>query len=520
MPTASFDSLRLTIALGPDIVLAVGALLMLLYAAWRPQSDEHQRAVGVASIVVVALTLGMVGWYAANPPVQAPLGVAVDNFRWAADAIFLVGALLTIPMAIEYQRREGITAPESHALVLLATSGMMLLGAARDLMLVFLAIEVMSVSVYALAALNRRSARSAEGALKYFLLGAFSTAFLLYGMALVYGATGETSFALIADRLSLPGAAGGPLLRAGLALLIVGFGFKVAAAPFHMWAPDAYDGAPTPYAAFMAASFKAAAFAAFLRLFVEAFGVAYALWQPVVWYLAVITMIVGNVTALAQTNIKRLLAYSSIAHAGYVLIAVVVGPATGGHGGVVSGSAAFLFYLFTYTLSTMGAFAIVSALSRAGEPNVFLKDYEGLWNVRPGLCLAMSVCLLALLGFPVFGGAGFWAKWYMIQAALAGGSSPQTMLVVALVLTSVLSAGYYLRVIAVMFMRPRAADAPEPQRIGRFTSVVIGATVALILVIGFAPTQLLRGVSRSTLTPVAAVRGSAPLGAVIPAATR
>jgi NADH-quinone oxidoreductase subunit N len=303
------------------------------------------------------------------------------------------------------------------------------------------------------------------------------------------------------------------MFKVGLGLLVVGFGFKVAAAPFHMWAPDAYDGAPTPYTAFMAATVKAAAFAAFLRMFVEAFATVHATWHPVIWYVAVATMIVGNVTALAQRNLKRLLAYSSIAHAGYILIAVIVGPATPEHGGFVSGPAAFLFYLLAYTLSTMGAFAIISGLGSVGERDLGIDNYSGLWAVRPGLALSMSVCLMALLGFPVFGGAGFWAKWYMIQAALEAGSAPQTMLVVALVLTSVLSAAYYLRIVAVMFMGARAESAPEPPHVGRMTWAVIGTTVAAILVIGFAPTQLLRGVSRSTMRTFGVPAATMPAGA-------
>ena len=509
MQLDTFDPLRLTHALTPDLVLAGGAMLLLLFAAWRPASDEHQRAVGLASSALLVVTLALVGWFAFTGRATGAGIVATDNFRWAADAILLVGALLTIPLAIEGQRRAGITTPESHVLVLLATSGMMLLAAARDLMLVFLGIEVMSVAVYVLTAMNRRSARSAEGALKYFLLGAFSSAFLLYGMALLYGVTAATEVSAIAAALAAPGALESPMLKIAMGLLVVGFGFKVAAAPFHMWAPDAYDGAPTPYTAFMAASVKAAAFAAFLRLFVEGLAPAYAMWHPVVWYLAVVTMVVGNVTALAQRNIKRMLAYSSIAHAGYVLIAVVVGPGIGASRDVVTGPAAFLFYLFAYTLSTMGVFAVVSALSRRGEPALSLDEYEGLFFVRPGLTLAMTACLLALLGFPVFGGVGFWAKWYMIQAALRGGSAPQTMLVVALVLTSVLSAAYYLYVVTVMFMRPRAADAPTPPPVGGLTQAVIGVAVLLILGLGFAPTQILRGVSQSTLRP------PAPAGAAV-----
>ncbi|AHG90819.1 NAD(P)H-quinone oxidoreductase subunit 2 [Gemmatirosa kalamazoonensis] len=501
MGATLLDPRSLASALIPDLVLGAGTLLIVLLAGWRRQSDEHQYRVGALSVALLAITLAVVGWSAwATPSIDQGI-IATDNFRWAVDAILLVGAIFTIPLAIEAQRRAAITSPETHVLVLFATQGMMLLAAARDLILVFLGIEVMSIAVYALAAINRRSARSAEAALKYFLLGAFSSAFLLYGMALVYGASGATRFDAISAALANPATLNSPMLKIGIGLLVVGFGFKVAAAPFHMWAPDAYDGAPTPYTAFMAASVKAAAFAAFLRVFVEALSPAYAMWHAVIWWLAVVTMIVGNVTAIAQRNIKRMLAYSSIAHAGYVLVAVVVGPSVGASQNVVTGPAAFLFYLFAYTLSTMGVFAVVAALSRRGEPALSFDEYNGLFFVRPGLTLAMSACLLALLGFPVFGGVGFWAKWYMIQAALRGGGAPQTLLVVALVTTSVISAAYYLYVITVMFMRPRPDDAPEPPPVGRLTQAVIGATVVLIFVLGFAPTQLLRGASQSTIRP-------------------
>ncbi|HET7456810.1 MAG TPA: NADH-quinone oxidoreductase subunit N [Gemmatimonadaceae bacterium] len=495
---------QLSAALLPDLVLGGGAMLLLLYAAWQPASARHQRRVGLASIALLVFTGVLVAFSALQRYSAGPGPIAVDNFRWAADLIFLGGAALTIMLAIDYNERELIIAPESHVLVLLATSGMFLLAAARDLTLVFLGIELMSVATYVLVGLNRRSARSAEGALKYFLLGAFSTAFLLYGMALVYGATGSTNFAIMAQHLGADPEHGGMMMKVGTALLVVGLGFKVAAAPFHMWAPDAYEGAPTPHTAFMAASIKAAAFAAFLRLFVEAFPSTYATsWHDPIWWLAAFTMVVGNIAALSQRNIKRMLAYSSIAHAGYVLVAVVVGVGHVTETGV-AGSSAFLFYLVSYTLATMGAFAVVSALGSAGEPHLKIDDYSGLWTVRPGLTLAMSCFMLALLGFPVFGGMGFFAKWYMLQAALRGGAAPQTLLAVWLVFTSVLSAGYYLYVVTVMFVRPRATDPMPLGRVGGLTNTVIGVTVALILYFGFAPTQMLRGVSASAL------RGAGP----------
>ena len=503
MPLDLLHPAGLTTALIPDIVLAIGTMILLVYGAAVTPTPVLQRRVGIGSVVVLALTFAAVVLVALRGYTAEGGPIAVDNFRWAADGVLLLGALLTVLIAIEFQEREAIATPESHVLVLLATSGMMLLAAARDLTLVFLGIELMSIAVYAIVAVNRRSARSAEGALKYFLLGAFSTAFMLYGMALVYGATGSTNFAGIALDLDATGATDSPLLKVGLALLVVGFGFKVAAAPFHMWAPDAYEGASTPHTAFMAATVKAAAFVAFLRLFVEAFPAAVTQWHFAVWWLAAITMVVGNVTALAQRNLKRMLAYSSIAHAGYLLVAVVVGvgsgPATG-----ITGSGALLFYLFAYTLATMGAFAVLSALGTAGDRGVDLADYGGLWTVRPGLTLAMSVFMLALLGFPVFGGIGFFAKWYMLQAALRGGAAPQTRLAVVLVLTSVVSAGYYLYVVSVMFMRPRPEGAPTPPRVGALTNAVVAASVALILVFGFAPTQVLRAMNRSALAPATA----------------
>ncbi len=497
------DMGALSLALLPELVLVVGTLLLVLFAAWRPADDAHQRAVGVGALLDALATLAAVGYMAFAGYTAASSVLAVDSFRWAASAILLLGAILTIALAMDQQRNEGTPTAETHVLVLLAALGMLLLASSRDLVLTFLGIELMSIPIYVLAAIDRRSARSAEGGLKYFLLGAFSTAFLLYGMALLYGFAGATDYHSIAAAVSAPDAGGNPLLSIGIGLLVVGFGFKVAAVPFHVWAPDAYDGAPSPQAGFMAASVKAAAFAAFIRLFVEVLPSAIEAWHLALWWIAAATMIVGNLIALTQKNIKRMLAYSSIAHAGYILIAVVVGVGATSVDTVVTGSGAFLFYLFAYTLATMGAFGVVSALGRRDGRYIFLEDYSGLWAARPGLALAMSVFMLALLGFPVFGGIGFFAKWYMIQAALRGGMEPQTRLAAILVLASVISAAYYLSVVRVMFMRPRADDAPPLPRIGGMTNAVIAGTAILILIFGFAPTQVLRAMSGSALQPVA-----------------
>jgi NADH-quinone oxidoreductase subunit N len=482
---------QLTAALGPDLLLMVGAMILLLWSGWRPESDEHQRSVGIFSIALCILTMVAVAYYAYRGWPASGGPIAVDNFRWAADEIFLIATVGTIAMSLDYNAREGITPGETHVLLLLATSGMMILAAARDLIIVFLGIELMSVAIYILVGLNRRRERSAEGAIKYFLLGAFSTAFLLYGIALVYGATGATNFSTIAANISRFNLEHSGLLLVGIALLLVGFGFKVAAAPFHMWAPDVYEGAPTPITAYMAAAVKAASFAVFFRLWLEAFPDLLTTWHQPVWWLAVVTMVVGNLIALAQRNIKRLLAYSSIAHAGYILVAVVVGTRLG--------SSAFMFYLFAYTMATLGAFAVIVALGSAGEDRMGVEEYAGLWSVRPGLAAAMAVFMLALLGFPVFGGIGFFAKWYVLQAALQA-PAPQTKLAVILVLTSLVSAGYYLYVVMVMFMKPRVSDLPLPARTGGWTRAVVWASAAVILIFGLFPDAVVSLTQRSTPT--------------------
>jgi NADH-quinone oxidoreductase subunit N len=482
---------QLTSALGPDLLLMGGAMILLLWSGWRPESDAHQRSVGILSIVLCILTMIAVGYYAYEGYTASNGPIAVDNFRWAADEIFLIATIGTIAMSLDYNTREGITPGETHVLLLLATSGMMILAAARDLIIVFLGIELMSVAIYVLVGMNRRRERSAEGAIKYFLLGAFSTAFLLYGIALVYGATGATNFSAIAANIGRFGLKHSPLLLVGVALLIVGFGFKIAAAPFHMWAPDVYEGAPTPVTAYMAAAVKAAAFAAFFRLWLEAFPSLIVEWHQPLWWLAAVTMIVGNLVALAQRNIKRLLAYSSIAHAGYILVAMVVGTSLG--------SSAFMFYLFAYTMATLGAFAVIVALGSAGEDKMGVEEYAGLWAVRPGLAAAMAVFMLALLGFPIFGGIGFFAKWYVLQAALQA-PSPQTRLAVILVVTSLVSAGYYLYVVMVMFMKPRASAAPLPARTGNWTRVVVWGSAAIILIFGLFPDAVISFTKRSAPT--------------------
>ncbi|PYP80177.1 MAG: NADH-quinone oxidoreductase subunit N [Gemmatimonadetes bacterium] len=473
---------QLMAALLPDLILMGGAMLLLLFAVWRRESLAHQRLVGLLSIALSVVTLVAVVVTMYRRGTAPPGPIAVDNFRWMMDVIILLGTIGALALGIDDNDRVGTTTAETHVLILLASSGMMLLAAARDLMIVFLGVELMSISVYALAGLNRRSVRAAEGALKYFLLGAFSTAFLLYGIALVYGATGATGLAEIASRIDANDLASSPILLIGIAMLLVGFGFKVSTVPFHMWAPDVYDGSPNPITAYMAATVKTAAFAAFLRVWLEAFPAEFGSWHRAVAGLAIATMVIGNAIGLQQRNLKRLLAYSSIAHAGFILVAIAAGTS--------QGASAMLFYLLAYTLATFGAFAVIIVLSR-GDVAATTDDLSGLWSVRPWLAIAMTVFMLALMGFPVFGGAGFLAKWFVLKAAIQA-PQPQIALAVVLVLTTVISAGYYLYVVMVMFMRPRSESASTPMETPAWTQFVMVSCATAILVLGVMPEYSVR----------------------------
>ncbi|HEY2824286.1 MAG TPA: NADH-quinone oxidoreductase subunit N, partial [Gemmatimonadales bacterium] len=345
---------------------------------------------------------------------------------------------------------------------------------------------LMSVCVYVLAGFNRRSAANAEAALKYFLLGAFASGFLLYGIALIYGATGTTSLTIIDFQLQATKAlAGNAMLMIGVGLLLVGFGFKVAAVPFHMWAPDVYDGSPTPITAFMAAAVKAAAFAALTRIVVGSFASAFAPWQTGLWWLAATTMIVGNLIALSQRHLKRMLAYSSIGHAGYLLTAVATG--------TVLGASAVMFYVVAYTLMTLGSFAVLAALGQDGEREVLIDDLSGLAQRKPWLAFAMAVFMLALLGFP--GTGGFIGKWLILSATV---EAHQYRLAVLLVIASVISAGYYLPVVMAMYMKPPAfPDAHQSLTLSRASRWVVAVAAVLILLLGAWPNPAL-DVARSS----------------------
>ena len=495
----------LALALLPELVLTGWAMVLLLVVAWRHRTAGDLRLAGWISLAAIASTAGAVFWLWWRTARAAGLAsmIAVDDFRFITDWLFLGTAALTVLLSFEYLERERLFAPEYYVLLLFATLGMMLMGGGADLMVIFLGLELMSVAVYVLAGMDRKSPRAAEAALKYFLLGAFASGFLLYGIALAFGATGTTNLGLIALQIELLDLADHPMLLVGTGLLLIGFGFKVAAVPFHMWAPDVYDGAPTPVTAYMATGVKAAAFAALFRVLGEALARA-DVWRDVVYWLAIATMVGGNFTALAQRSLKRMLAYSSVAHAGYLLAAVATGSP--------AGAAAFIFYLVAYTLMTLGAFAVLAAKGRGGESDVKIDDLAGLAQRRPWLAFLLALCMLSLLGFPPT--AGFLGKWYVLAATVQAG---QGVLAAVLVLTSVVSAGYYLPVIMAMYMRPEpVADAHAGVQVGAMARTALAVAAAGLIIFGIRPNRLLElsqqggTVMRGASAPPAAVLTAPP----------
>jgi NADH-quinone oxidoreductase subunit N len=454
----------------PLIAVTIGAMVVLL-AGVRMADDESEGLgwLALATLgVAFVLALGQVG----QTGFAFGGALAVDGFSAFFQLAILITAAFTILMSLDYASDNHLAGAEYYSLLLFSTVGMMLMAAAGDLVVIFLGLETMSIAVYVLAGMRRRDPRSNEAAIKYFLLGAFSTGFLLYGIALIYGATGSIKLDVI--RTALSGSmTSNSLLRLGLAMLLVGFGFKVAAVPFHMWTPDVYEGAPTPITAFMAVGVKLGAFAGFVRIFLVGFLPISGQWSSALWVLAVLTMTTGNVIAVVQTNIKRMLAYSAIAHAGYVLVGMIAASAEGG--------AAVLYYLLAYAFTTLGAFGIVVALERRQLAGDLIADYRGLSTRSPALAAAMAVFLLSFTGVPPL--AGFMGKFYIFSAALRQG---YTYLVVIAVVNSVIAAFYYISVIVAMYMEEGGV---EPVRMTRRPALVaaIGLSAIATVLVGVYP---------------------------------
>jgi NADH-quinone oxidoreductase subunit N len=415
-----------------------------------------------------------------------------DVFSFFFRLLIGLVAVLVVLAADSYLERENLPFAEFYALLLFATAGMGVLASARELLTAFIGLELSSISSYILAGFRRDSTKSSEASLKYFLLGSFATAFFLYGIALVYGATGTTNLSRMDD--ADPGS---NLLKLGLSLILIGIGFKVAAAPFQIWTPDVYEGAPTPVTALFSAGPKAAAFALLLRIFASVPAATH-FWFWAFWVLAALTMFAGNLGALLQTNVKRLLAYSSIAHAGYILVAfaAVTFMANDLNGGATPAYAAVLFYLLSYALVKIGAFTIVSEIGGMGEKNLTLDDYAGLAQRQPVAAAALSLYLLSLLGLPVT--AGFFGKFYIFKAAV---NSHLIWLAVLMAINSIIGAYYYLRVIVVMYMREGSAEAMAVPAV-RFpvaVNVVLAVTAIGTVYFGLFPNQVLNFILQPNL---------------------
>jgi NADH-quinone oxidoreductase subunit N len=418
-------------------LIVVGAALVVLVLDLLPARDTkaHLGTLTLAGLVG-ALLATIAAWGGRGRGFRDM--IVLDNYALFFHVVIGYAAALTVLVSLDYVRRVGAESGEYYGLVLFATAGMMLLTSANDLVMVFLAVELMSLSLYVLAGLLKGRRQSSEASMKYFLLGAFASAFLLYGIALIYGATESTNF----DRIAAAVAANprDPLFLLGLGLLLVGLGFKISAVPFHMWAPDVYEGAPTSITAFIATGSKAAVFAVLIRLVVASLRAAQPDAAPLLWALAALTMTVGNVVAIAQSNLKRMLAYSSVAHVGYMLVGLVAGG--------TPGAGAVLFYLLAYTFTTAGAFGAIALCERARGEAVDVRDYAGLGRRHPLLALSLSLFLLSLIGIPPL--AGFVGKFYVFGSAVRAG---YVWLAVIAVLNSAVAAYYYLRVIIHMYMQ-------------------------------------------------------------------
>ena len=463
------------LAVIPLVCVWFGGILAMLAEAFRSPGERMPIETIALGVLLTAGATAALLW---NRGAVSFDVVAADNFGLFVTVVLVIVGIITVLLSSQVAERDGIGTGEYYALTLFAIGGMMLMATATDLLVIFIALEILSLAVYILTAIRRDSRAGAEAGFKYFLLGAFSSAFFLYGVAFTYGLTGTTRLNEIVVVMSGLNAANETMSYIAMGLLLVGFGFKVSAVPFHMWTPDAYEGAPAVVTAFMSAGVKVAAFAAFVRVFMSAFGGLQPQWEPVIWMLAAASMILGVVAGVVQRNVRRMLAYSSIAHAGYLMMAMTSGNDTG--------KGAILFYLLTYALTSVGAFGITALVATREGNNDDLADYAGLGTRQPLLAFVMTIFLLSLGGFPPT--AGFIGKWYLFSAAVSAGDYG---LAIIGVLTSVVSVFFYLRIVVMMYMSDEPSQAPVTTPSTASILALAVPTVATFY-LGLLPTRVLQ----------------------------
>lgn len=468
-------------AIWPVTIVTATAVFVLMLGLYTAEERRHTLGYWSIAGLSLAFVVNLFQWdHKVTSMAETFQGMVVqDNFSVFVNGVMLLVGVMTMLISMDYLRREDINLDEYYGLVLVALAGMMLMASSTSLMTIFVALELFSICLYVLAAFNRRRQKSQEAGLKYFLLSSFASAFLLYGMALIYGATGTTLLPVIGTYLAKGQGLDNAILLAGVGLLTVGLAFKMSAVPFHVWTPDVYEGSPGPVTAFMSVGTKLAAFGAFVRVFAGALPSLSNRWMAMVWVLAVLTMIVGNVAAVVQSNVKRMLAYSGIAHAGYILIAVVIAQQS-------LGISSILFYFLVYTFMNIGAFAVVIAVSRRNEEQgATLADFAGMGARQPWLAATMALFMFSLAGFPPT--AGFLAKFYIFSAAVSNG---HTELAIIGVLCSLISVFYYLRVIFVMYMRPQERVA-TPISLPFAVMLVLAVSAAVSIGLGIFPGRFL-----------------------------
>ena len=461
-------------AIAPNLVLMLGGVLLLTVVSLvrgRMPSWFHSAWTVVTALVAGAFLFPLWDRVQDEGPQTVMAGaVGLDGFSLFVTGVICLSVLLSALLLEGYVRREGLEGPEWYVLLMLSASGGVTMASATDLIVLFLGLEILSFSVYVLAAMHRRRLSSQEAGLKYFVLGSFASAFFLYGIALTYGATGSTNLVRIQTFLSETVLVENGLLLAGFAFMLVGLGFKVAAVPFHSWTPDVYQGSPSPVVAYMASGVKVAGFAGLIRVFVVTFGPPYrADWAPIVYALAVLSLLVGSVLAIVQTDVKRMLAYSSISHAGFILVGVQAASD--------EGTSAALFYLLAYTFMVAGSFGIITVVGRKGDKLHRLEDYKGLGKSHPALALLFSIFLFAQAGVPFTG--GFLAKFYVINAAVEEGEAAGYVLGVIAMVSAVVAAFLYLRIVVAMYMDGNEYGAEAVELAGPKVRVPVLAGVAI-----------------------------------------